>query len=401
MALYKYIAKAPDGQVLRGDFEVEYREKLMEILHNKGFLVMEIKEVKEKQFTFRLNHKVSNGELSLFCRQFHTMLNASISILECLDVLSQQVNDKKLAKALRDMYESIQKGSTLTKAISEHSKLFPQILIAMVEVGEISGTLSKSLDRMAIYFEKEKKISQKVKSAMAYPMVIGGIAVLVVLFLMIFVIPQFTDMYKSFGQDLPLPTKIIMAISGGNKQVIAVLLGSIIGIIIITKYIKSSDRGKYFINKVYLSMPIIGKYTRRVLAYRFSMTLSELLFSGVPLIKSLEMCGKVLNNQLFHKKIEAVINNVSMGSALAGPFEEMNIFPAMVIKMIKIGEEAGTLDEMMRKVSEYYDDEINVTIDKLVSMVEPVMLLVLALVVGFIVIAMILPIFNSYQFMAA
>lgn len=400
LALYKYSAKSKNGEVISGTFDADSEDKLAHILHNKGFLMMDVKEIKlRNSFPLPFRKKVSIKDISLFCRQFHTMLNSGINLLDCLYILRSQVGDQNLADAIYKMYDSVQKGSSLTEAMEAHKNIFPNLLISMIEVGEVSGNLSSSLERMALYFEKENKISQKIKSAMAYPLAIAGITVLVIIFLMIFVVPQFTKMFSSFGTELPLPTRILIALSGGSIDIMLIVIISILLIIFIIRKIASANKVKLYIDRLVLQLPLIGFYVRKVLAYRLTITLSELLRAGFPLISSLEMCAKVLDNQVFRKKIGEVIESVSMGSALAGPLENMQIFPLMVIRMIKVGEESGTIDTMMSKVAEYYDDELDASISKFVSIIEPLMILGIAIIVGLIVVAMILPIFSSYQYM--
>lgn len=399
MAVYKYVVKGKNGEVANGIFDAESLDKVTNILHDKDYLIMDIKELK------RINTKsliylwkISAKELALFSRQFHTMLNSGINIVECLSILKNQVGDKRLSDAIAKMEESVQVGSLLSNAIGQHPNVFPNIMVAMVEVGEASGKLSESMKRLAEYFEKENRIKQKVQSALAYPAVISAMAVLVIVFMMIFVVPKFMEFFISNGTQLPLPTRILLAISGANFIVYLLAVLAIVVLVVLFKKLISTEKGGYSFDKALIGLPVIGELNRKIIAFRMTQTLSGLLYAGVPLVRTLEICTRVIGNKVIAKKMGKVIESVVLGSALAGTFEGMKIFPFMVIRMIKVGEEAGTLDEMMGKVSEFYEEEIEATISKVVVIVEPLLITVLAIVVGLIAISMIMPLFTMYEF---
>ncbi len=398
MAMFIYTAKERDGSVKKGRMEADSTDALKTIIHDKGLLVMDIRKASGLDLQLNIGRsKIEVKELALFCRQFHTMLNAGINILECLDVLKDQVSDERFKSAIVKLNESIQLGSMLSAAMRQHPAIFPQILSSMAEVGEMSGTLADSMGRIADYFDKEHKVSQRVRSAMTYPVVILVIVVLVVAFLLIFIVPKFMSMFLNQGIDLPIPTKVLIAISGKNALIPLAIISGLVLLVTILKKTAVTEKGKKAVDNLTLKLPVIGNYNRKLVSYKLTKTLSELLYAGVPLISALRMCAKVLGNSVYSAKVDQVIENVNLGFQLAAAFEDISVFPSMVIKMIRIGEEAGTLDEMTAKVAEFYESELDASITKMITMVEPVMILTLAIIVGFIVIAMIMPLFSSYQ----
>lgn len=401
MPLFRYTAKSKDGKVASGRFEADNVNALRDLLHNNGLLIMDVAEIKDKLFPFAMRNKVTLKELAIFCRQFHTLLNSGIQILDCLFILKNQVGSRRLSKAITKVYNDIKMGSTLSQAMSSEGRIFPKMLITIIEIGEVGGTLTTSLSKMAIYFEKENRIRQKVRTAMVYPITILIVAILIASYLVIFIIPQFVDMFKNMGVKLPLPTRILIAIANVNPSIILASLLSIVGLIILLIKLSRVKKVRTLLNSIIIKIPILGSYFSKTIAYSFTQALYELVNAGVPIVKSLEMSLKVLGNDAFTEKFEKVIESVVIGSNLADPLQETGIFPEMVIKMISVGEEAGALDTMLNKVSEYYEEEIGLAVDKLLVMIEPAMIILIAAIVGFIVISLFLPIFKSYELFGA
>ncbi|KNY26711.1 type II secretion system F family protein [Pseudobacteroides cellulosolvens] len=401
MASFAYTAKTSAGAIVTGKFDANDVDNVVSFLRNKGLFPMDIKEVTavRKGITSKSRKRISSNDLAIFCRQFYTMVNAGVSVIGCLDLLRKQTENTKLAELINEVYDDVQKGNSLSEALSLHSNTLPVILISMIEVGEVSGTLDMVLDKLAAHFIKENRIRQKIKTAMMYPMIIGFIAVAVVIFMLAFVVPKFMSMFSSMGTGLPLPTKILLGISHTISN-IWFLIGAAsfisVAYYLFSKF-KRTVKGRLIITGIILKIPKVGKNYRKILASRFSRALSLLLETGVPLIQALEVVEKVVNNQVVSDGLVKVKEEIKRGSSLASPLEGIGIFPVMVTQMISIGEEAGSLDEIIGKVADFYDEELDTSISQLISLIEPVMILVLALIVGFIVIAMIMPVFGMYK----
>ncbi|TYQ13346.1 UNVERIFIED_CONTAM: type IV pilus assembly protein PilC [Acetivibrio alkalicellulosi] len=398
MNSYSYKAKTPGGNMSIGTVNASDRNTAAVIIKKRGLYPVEIKESsgfdKNKN---RKNKKVSLKDISVFCKQFHTMIDAGVTVIGSLDMLRRQTENSKLADVIEKIYDSVQKGVSLSEAVKKHDDVFPSIVISMMEIGEISGNLDVVLDRLALYIEKENKIKQKIKTATIYPKVIGIIAIAVVMLMLTFVVPSFMGMFQ--GSQLPLPTRIIVNISNLFKNIffISGLVISIIVLVKLFKWFKKTIRGKYLISKVMLNIPLVGKNVQKIIASRFSRSLSLLLKTGVPIIQALEVVSNLLDNVIVADGLARAKDEIKRGIDLAESLAAVNIFPVMVIHMISIGEEAGSLDSVVEKVADFYDDELDSSISRLLSMLEPLMIVMIALVVGAIVIAMVLPIFSMYQ----
>ncbi len=398
---FDYKAKTNTGENIVGSFEASDRMIVVTFLKEKGYIPISIVDSSEKgkEVQLKVKKKVKAMDLAILCRQFQTMLNAGVSVIGCLDMLKKQTENKSLKAAISKVYEDVQKGKTLSESMKALNKVFPVLFISMIEVGEVSGTLEVVLGRLAQQFEKDNKIKSKVSTAMTYPAVIGCIALVMVIFMIIVIVPKFVGMVASVGGELPLPTKILLFVSElfTNWLFLLCLTAVIFCFTYCFKKFKASEKGKFFIDNILYKMPLVGKNVQKILASRFTRTLSTLLSSGVSLIQSLEVVEKVVNNQLVSRGLDKVKEDIKRGSSLSGPLERLGIFPIMVTQMISVGEEAGSLDEIMEKVAEFYDQEVETSISKLVAMLEPLMMMLLAIVIGFIVVSMILPIFSMYQ----
>lgn len=401
LAIYNYKAKTHTGETVTGSFDANDKNMVFALLKEKGYFPLTIEDNSEKgnEVTFEVKKKVKAKELAIMCRQFQTMLDAGVSVIGCLDLLKKQTENSTLRQALTKIYEQVQKGKTLSESMKPLSKVFPVLLVSMIEVGEVSGTLEIVLERLAVQFEKDNKIKSKVSTAMTYPSIIGAIALVMVVFMVTFIVPKFVGMVNSIGGQLPLPTRILLFVSDlfVNPLFLLGLAIAIAIIVYIFKRFKSTENGKYIIDSLIYKMPMVGKNVQKILASRFTRTLSTLLSSGVSLMQSLDVVDKVVNNQIVSRGIVKVKEEIKRGSNLAAPLEGLAIFPMMVTQMISVGEEAGSLDSIMEKVADFYDEEVETSVSKLIAMMEPLLMMFLAIVVGFIVIAMIMPIFSMYQ----
>jgi type IV pilus assembly protein PilC len=404
LASYNYKAKSSAGEIITGKFGASDESMVVNMLRSKGYFPVEISEdnVMNKNIKLSFLDKVTIKDLAILCRQFSTMIDAGVSILACLDMLRKQTENKKLAEILVKVYDEVQKGKSLSKALAGFPKDFPVIFISMVEVGEVSGTLDVVLGKLTMTFEKERKIQQKVQTAMMYPMTIGGIAVIVVIFLLTFIFPNFVGMFLTMGGGadlMPGPTKVVLFISGLFKNLFfdIGLIGFIAAFVFMLNKYKKTENGKFVIDNFMLKIPLINSNIRKIMASRFTRTLSALLNSGIPLIQALEVVEKVVDNSVVSRGLMKVREEIRRGSNLTTPIESLNIFPPMVVHMMSVGEESGSLDSIMEKVADFYDEELDTSISKLIAMLEPIMLMVLACIIGFIVVSMIMPIFTMYN----
>lgn len=401
MATFNYRAKTVAGNISVGKIDANDRNMVISLLKNKGMYPLEINELSllDRNIKIGTTKRISAKDLALFCRQFYTMIDAGVTVIGSLDLLRRQTENTKLAAILGKVYEDVQKGMALSEAMRVHKSDLPNIVISMIEIGEVSGNLDVVLDRLSIYLEKDNKVRQKIKTSMVYPKAICAIAIAVVVFMMIFVVPNFINMFKTMGTELPVPTKILISISDLFKNIWFILGAAIVipGLIICFKKFKKTEQGKYLYDKITLDIPVVGKYLKKIIASRFSRSLSLLLTTGVPIIQALEVVGNLLDNEAVNREMVKVKEDIKRGSGLAEPLEAVGIFPLMVTHMISIGEEAGSLDSIVEKVADFYDDELDTSIGKLLAILEPLMIVAMAIVIGGIVIAMILPMFSMYK----
>lgn len=400
MATFTYKAKSPTGEVLKGKMKGEDSENLATVLRNKGLYIMEIKEtdlISERLKFFQ--PKVSTKEMAIFYKQFQTMLNSGITIVEALNLLKLQAKNPIMFNMLDHMHSEVQEGRLPSEIMAKYPDIFPQMALGMVAIGEVSGTLDKVLERLSIYTDKENKVNGKIKTAMVYPSIVGCVALLVVTFLMVFVVPNFIKMFDKFGAQLPGPTRFLIAIVNVIKSpslmipTVIIIILTIIGL----RKLFSTGKGLETKERFIFQLPVIGDYVFKVIAYRFTRSLGELLKSGIALLKALDITARVMDNSIAAANIMTVRANVNDGMSLADALEMSQMFPLMVTHMIRVGEKSGNLDSMINKVADYYEEELDTSISRLITFVEPVMILVVAFIVGFIVIATVMPIFSIYS----
>lgn len=393
--IYKYKAVSRSGDTIEGFLKGEEESDVLSMLKENQYYPIKIeKDIEAGTQLDLFSKKASKKDLAVFCRQFYTMLDAGIGIVKCMDILEKQSENKVLVKSLGDIHEDVQKGFTLSQAMFKHRKIFPSLLINMVEAGEVSGNLDTIMERMAVHFEKENKLENKLKSAMIYPIVLSVVLIAVVIFLLVAVMPTFISMFESSGQELPIPTQILLNMSNWLTEYWYIFLGAVIGIILSIISFKRTFNGMRFFDGLKFKIPIIKDTSIKVITSRFARTLSTLIVSGIPLLESIEVVGKVVGNTVVQDKMEKSIEDVRKGVSLSRAINEVGVFPPMVDSMIKIGEESGSLDEILYKTADFYDEEVEVALQKLTTLMEPVMLVVMAIIIGFIVIAMAMPMFD-------
>ena len=392
---YKYRAIAKNGQTVEGVFDAASESDVIAMIKANSYMPLQVERDVGEEARFELfKAKVKKKDLAVFCRQFFTMIDAGLGIVKCLDILELQTENKTLKATISSVNGDVQTGLTLSEAMKKHPLIFPAILTNMVEAGEVSGNLDAILERMAVHFEKENKIENKVKGSAIYPAALMVVSIAVVIFMLVFVLPTFTSMFEGSDTPLPWPTKFLLDMSDSIKTYWYIYAG-VIGLLVfgLISY-KRTEEGTRFFDQMKLRLPVIKGVTAKIVTSRFTRTLSTLMDSGIPLIKSMEVVSKVVNNLIIQDRITDSIEQIRKGIPLSRAIKDVGVFPPMVDSMIKIGEESGSLDDILTKTADFYDEEVEVALHKMTTLLEPIMIVGMALVIGFIVIAMYLPMFE-------
>jgi len=400
LAIYKYKAVTPSGQEVEETITGNSLTEVQDRIKEKGYFVVDVEETVEKKSateSLSFGQGVKTKDLSIFCKQMATLLKAGVPLSSALDILYRQTESKNLKEALGDVYAEVQKGLQISGIMKEHPKVFPEILISMTESGEMTGNLDNVMERMATHFEKEAKIESRIKGAMIYPAAISFVAVAVVIFLITIVMPTFIGMFEGAGMELPLPTRILLGISNALRTYWYLFILGFGGLVYLFITIINSERGRYAFDRLKFRLPVVKGAMDKIVTSRFARTLGSLLSSGIPLIDSLEMSAKVVGNVITRDKILVVADEVEKGETLGKSLKRNPTFGPMVVSMIEIGEESGNLDDMLDKSADFYERELEDAIDRLLKLLEPLMIVVLGVVIGFIVISMLLPMFGMFE----
>ncbi|MDR3586658.1 MAG: type II secretion system F family protein [Desulfosporosinus sp.] len=394
MPNYQYKALTNLGKHEQGVLQANSRMEALEILQQQKKYPVTVQETTSKDLkTVRFSKKTNVKDLAVFCRQFYTMLNSGISIIKCLEILREQVENTRLKAALANVYEEVQKGAMLSAAMQKHT-VFPELFTQMVIAGETSGTLDLLMDRMAVTYEKEFKINNKIQTAMIYPIILCILAISAVVILLTTVMPTFVSLFKTSGVELPLPTRIVMGASDALRSYWYLILMVIGGLTFLVNRVISSEKGRYAFHAFQLRIPVVGKAIQRIYTARFTRTLGTLLTSGISLIPSLEGAAGVVGNVVVSTGIKQIVEEIREGVSLSDLIHKTGLFPPMVDSMILIGEESGTLEMILDKTANFYDEEAETYLQKVVSMVEPLFIIIMAVIIGFIVIAILMPVFD-------
>jgi len=337
---------------------------------------------------------VTRKDLVVFTRQFATMIDAGLPLVQCLEILSQQMPNPAIRVVLKSVKEKVETGGTLADGLSLHPKVFDQLYVELVRAGEIGGILDTILNRLANYIEKNDKLIRQVKGAMTYPVAVLGIAVLVVIVLLVKVVPVFEKMFKDFGSALPAPTQFVVDLSLFMRENILAILGTIAAVIIIPKLILMNEKAAQIWDAVKLRLPLFGDLIRKVAVARFTRTLGTMISSGVAILDALDVCGRAAGNYVIETGIQKVRQGISEGKTIGEPLKEVKVFPEMVTQMIAVGEATGAMDQMLSKIADFYDDEVDQAVGALTSLIEPILMVFLGGVVGGFLVAMYLPIFS-------
>ena len=393
--VYKYKAIKENGDTVKGFFETESEEEVLLMLKSKNYMPVSIEKDIEKSSSIEIfKEKVKKKDLAVFTRQFFTMVDAGISIVRCLEILSVQTENKTLKKALGEMHLDLQKGITLSGAMNKYPKFFPPILINMVEAGEVSGNLDTILERMAVHFEKENKLENKIKSAFIYPVILIIVSLAVVVFMLVGVLPTFVEMFESSGTELPGITIFLLNASDLLQEYWYIFIALIGGVILLFTYYRSTESGKRIFDALKINLPVFKGVNSKVITSRFTRTLSTLMSSGIPLLEALRVVGNVVNNSVVKIRLQEGMEGIERGVPLSQAIKDVEVFPPMVYSMVNIGEESGSLDEILVKTADFYDEEVEVALENMTTLIEPILLVSMAVVIGFIVIAMALPMFD-------
>jgi len=403
MPQYSYRVKNESGKIFTGQAKADKEEDLKNILIERGYMPLEIREVNALTDISQIKlfqKKVKIKDLAIFCRQFAIILEAGIPISACMEILKEQTNNSTLKRRIVDIGDDIKRGISLSSAMRKHEDIFPEILINMVEAGEVSGQLDKVFSRMAEQFERDYKLVQKVKGAMVYPIIVLFIAFAVVFILMTFVVPTFSTVLEDLGAKLPIYTRILLAISNFFKSFWWAIIGGLILLVVGTTKFLKTETGKRTLGRFQLTVPVLKKLTKNLITARFTRNLATLIASGVLLIQSLEVVQKVLGNKIISEKLEEVVGEIKKGRGLSQPIANMKFFPPMVMSMIRIGEESGDLDYTLVKCADFYDQEVDQSIQELTQFIEPLIIIFLAGIVGFVMLGILTPMFEVYKAMS-
>lgn len=399
MADFGYEAITKDGKTIKGSMEAESAEAATAVLKAKGYIVTDITEqsLLSKDINFSFDKKPTPRDLAVFCNQFVAMSRAGVSILECLNLLREQTENKTLAKAIRETQAEVEKGETLAGGLSEHPKVFSDLMVTTVNAGEQSGSLEVSLQRMAEQYEKSAKTAALIKKAMIYPIVVAIVAVAVVVVMLVKVIPAYTDMFDDLGTELPAITKAVVAMSDFIIGYWFVLIPIIAAIAFGIKTYLATPAGKRFKSTLALKMKLTKNLSTKSACSQLARTLSTLLSAGVPLVEAVDIVGDTMQNVLFHDAVKYAKEEVIKGVPLSQPLEESGLFPPMMYHMVRIGEEAGNTEEMLTKLADYYDEEVEIAVQSLMAAMEPMIIIVLAAIVGVLIGAVMSPMLSMYQ----
>ncbi len=396
MATFSYTVRDRAGTIVKGALEGDSRENVSAKLRQTGYIILNLDEKAASSFSgIKFGGRVKSKDLTIFSRQFSTMINAGLSLTKCLGILSTQTDSAALRETIGQVAKDVEAGQSLSDSLAKHPRVFPPIFINMVRAGETGGVLDEVLMRVADHFEREAALKAKIKSAMAYPMAMGFLVIVILAIMMIFVMPTFQQMFKNMGGTLPGLTQFFIDMSDfirgfGGIVIVAVAVGAYFGF----KTWVNTASGRAIWDTIKLRIPIVGPLVRKIALAKFTRTFGTLVSAGVPILSALDIVGDTAGNEVIARAVKRVRSAIKEGETIAKPLSESPVFPSMLVQMISVGEETGALDAMLNKIADFYDEEVSVAVDSLTSLIEPVMMASLGGVVGVIVIALYLPMFN-------
>ena len=395
MPLFEYVAKDRTGNTINDVFEAPERQIALDKLRSQNLIVISLKEKSAALKRMAgMSGRVKLDDVAVFSRQLATLVDSGIPILEGLDVLYQQTENKSFREALRRVRDGVETGLSLSAAFAKHPKVFSPLYVSMVRAGESSGMLDEILDRLAVYLEKTAALQRKIKSALVYPGVVSGMALAITAVLFIKVVPVFREVFSGFAIDLPTPTRIMITISDLFKQYFLIWLISMGILGFLVKRFANTEKGRLLFDGIMLKLPVFGILLKKVAISKFSRTLSTLLKSGVPILACLDIVSKTCGNRVFEVAIIAAHDGIKEGESISAPLAKSKVFPPMVVKMVAIGEKSGEIEKMLGKIADFYDEQVDAAVTALTSLIEPLIIAFLGILIGTIVICMFLPIFQ-------
>ena len=398
MATYGYKAITKAGKEVKGSLEADNKDLAMAELRRQELTVINLGEQSflTKDIDIQIGGWPKARDLSVMCRQFVSMTKAGVSILESLKMLCEQTENKRLQDALKEVRISVEKGETLADSLAEHPKVFPGIMVNMVAAAEASGSLEIALERVATQLKRSHKTQAMVKKAMIYPIAVAIVAVIVTIVMLVMVIPNYETMFKDLGTELPWITQFYVNLSHGIVNYWFIIIPIIIALVFVIRAFAKTDAGKHFFGKIALKAPLFGKLTTKSASSMMARTMSTLLGAGVPLIEAVDIVSGVMSNIYFKEAMEDAKEEITIGMPLSRPLQESGLFPPMVYQMIRIGEESGNTEEMLDKLADYYDEEVEMSVQSLMAAMEPMIIIVLAVVVGGLIAACMMPMMSMY-----
>jgi type IV pilus assembly protein PilC len=398
---YQYSVRDRGGKVVSGQLEADSPAAVAAKLKQMGYAPISISQHKAGMKTEikipGFGKKVKLKDLAVMSRQFATMINSGLSMLRSLSILSEQTENKELARVLGEVAKDVEIGSALSAALGKHPAVFPPLLVNMCRAGEVGGFLDSVLLQIAQNYEAEVKLRGKVKSAMTYPVVVFVMAILAVVGMLLFIVPTFAGLFKDLGGELPAPTRILVAASNALKFGAPFLAVGLIAFVFVWRKVKRTERVRNFVDPLKLKIPVFGNLFQKIALARFSRNLGTMMHSGVPILQSLEIVSSTTGNVVLERAIKDVQESVRSGESLAGPLANHRVFPAMVVQMMAVGEDTGALDTMLHKIAEFYDQDVEATTESLTALIEPLMIAVLGGIVGSMIIALYMPIFKIFD----
>jgi len=396
MPVYLWQGKNKKGDVQKGELEVPNEDAVRAQLQKMKITPTKIKPKPKDLFenVAFMQPKVKQEDVIVFCRQFSTMIDAGLPIIQCLDILYTQQDNPTFKKEIKELKESVEGGQTMAEALKKFPKEFDDLFVNMVAAGEAGGILDVILRRLSTYMEKAAKLKKQVKGAMMYPLITLAIAIIVVIVILVFVIPVFQEMFADFGKELPLPTQMVVAASELVKSKILYIIGAVILFIVAFKKFYSTPRGRELLDDMFLKLPIVGILIRKVAVSKFTRTMGTMMSSGVAILDALDIVAKTAGNKTIEKAIYNVRSGISEGRTMADPLAESGVFPSMVCSMIAVGESTGALDAMLDKIADFYEEEVDAAVENLTSAIEPLMMVFMGGLIGGLVVSMYLPVFQ-------
>lgn len=396
MPEYKWVGETKKGKTIRGELEAADEKMARLQLKRRNLKIKKLKEKPKDLFAnvSFMQPKITSKDLVIFTRQFSTMIDAGLPLVQGLTILADQMENKTFKGILKEVVTDVEGGASLAEALQKHPKVFDNLFVNLVAAGEVGGILDTILQRLATHIEKAQKLKARIKSAMTYPAIVVAIAILVISVIMIFVIPVFESMFAEFGSALPLPTQIVVNISRFMKGNVHYVIGAVIVLVFAFKKFKSTKVGRKKVDTLSLKLPVFGSLLKKVAVASFTRTLGTMIASGVPIISAMEIVAKTSGNVVLEEVILDVRSSIAEGQPIAEPLSENDIFPNMVVQMIGVGEATGALETMLEKIADFYDDEVDAAVDALTSMLEPLLMVFLGGTIGGLVVAMYLPIFG-------